>query len=105
MAAWGLEFKPDTITSAFAQCSVCPLNPNVFTNPDFAPSVSYFTHCYVPSSYPPEFNGEEDDLKDDAIGSPLVGSNKAENTTDKDDTDLEDDKDTLFAHQSTSLSV
>lgn len=83
MAARGLAFKPDTITSAFEQCGIHPLNPNIFTNADFAPSVSYSTHHYVPSPYPPELYGEEDNLEDDSIGSPLVGSDEAENTADK----------------------
>ena len=105
MAARILAFKPDTITSAFARCGICPLNPNIFTDADFAPSASYSTHRYVPSSYPPEFYGEEEDLERDAIGSPLVGSDEAEITADEDEANLEDDEDTPVAHQSTSLSI
>ena len=87
MTARGLAFKPDTITSAFSRCGICPLNPNIFTNADFAPSASYSTRRYVPSSYPPEFYGEEDDLEDDATGSPLVGSAEAEDGASESDED------------------
>jgi len=107
MAARGLAFKADTITSAFERCGICPFNPNIFTDADFAPSVSYSTCHYAPSSYPPKFYGEEDHLEDDAIGSPLVGSEEAEIAVNDDEADMENDKDegTPFTHQPTFSST
>jgi hypothetical protein len=43
---------PKIIKSAFQATGIYPLNPNVFTNDNFAPSQSFSTLAHVPSSYP-----------------------------------------------------
>jgi hypothetical protein len=49
-------FLPDTIISAFRSSGICPLNPNVFTAADFAPSYSTSTEIQLPEGYPAKIN-------------------------------------------------
>jgi hypothetical protein len=57
-----LAFLPETITKAWARCVICPLNPKIFSNTNFAPSASTSPKGHVLTSYPAEFYGKESDL-------------------------------------------
>ena len=48
MVARNLAFVPDTITKAWKKAGDCPLNPDIFTPADFAPSTTFSTHGHVP---------------------------------------------------------
>jgi hypothetical protein len=65
MAARKLAFLPETIMKAWARCGICPLNPKIFSDADFAPSASTSTKGHVLTSYPAKFYGEESDLDRD----------------------------------------
>lgn len=52
MAIQQATFKSSTIISAFRKSCIRPLNPNVFTDEDYAPSIPTSTAAYVPTSYP-----------------------------------------------------
>jgi hypothetical protein len=65
MAARELVLLLETIMKAWARCGICPLNPNIFTDAEFAPSTSTSTKGHFPASYLAEFYGEESDLEAD----------------------------------------
>ena len=52
MAVWQVTFKSGTIVSAFQKSGIRPLNPDIFTDKDYAPSIPTSTGAYVPESYP-----------------------------------------------------
>jgi hypothetical protein len=52
MAIRRAKFKPTTIISAFRKSGIRPLNPDIFTDEDYAPSIPTSTAAHVPSSYP-----------------------------------------------------
>jgi hypothetical protein len=45
-------FKPNTILQAFKKSGIKPLNPNIFSDYDFAPSIATSTAVHVPFSFP-----------------------------------------------------
>ena len=45
-------FKPKTIQKAFKNSRICPVNPSIFADEDYAPSNPTSTEAYTPSSYP-----------------------------------------------------
>ena len=45
-------FKPKTIKTAFKNSGIRPLNPAIFTEEDYAPSIMSSTEVHVPPSYP-----------------------------------------------------
>jgi len=45
-------FSTTTISQAFKKCGIHPLNPDKFTDHDFAPSMSSSIQGFVPSSFP-----------------------------------------------------
>ncbi|KLO08249.1 DDE-domain-containing protein, partial [Schizopora paradoxa] len=45
-------FKEETIRNAWKSAGISPLNPNVFTENDFAPSYNTSTVSHMPSTYP-----------------------------------------------------
>ena len=83
MQARGESFKPETIRKAFEKSGIRPLDPTVFTDEDFAPSIASSTQAHVPPSYPqatfgyqryspvpiirddPHLDGDADDSDDD----------------------------------------
>jgi hypothetical protein len=65
MAARKLAFLPETVMKAWAGCGICPLNPKIFSDADFAPSASTSTKGHMLTSYSAEFYGEESDLDRD----------------------------------------
>lgn len=52
MAAWAQAFTEDTIIKAWKNSGICPLNPHIFTDKDFAPSMATSTEAHVPPSFP-----------------------------------------------------
>lgn len=59
-------FKEETIRSSFAKTGICPWNPNVFEEEDYAPSYPTSTVAHFPETYPiPEnFAVDDDDTGD-----------------------------------------
>src|SRR5882762_5390096 len=45
-------FKPNTILQAFKKGGIKPLNPDIFSDHDFAPSIPISTAAHIPSSLP-----------------------------------------------------
>jgi len=65
MAIRAATFKPQTILSAFRKCGICPLDRQVFSDEDFAPSIATSTTAtHVPPSFPvpaiPKFSEPND---------------------------------------------
>lgn len=96
MAVRKATFKPETIISAFRKSGIKPLNPNIFTNEDYAPSIPTSTAAHVPTSYPTRHlsamptslvfgNWEEDELATD--------SDTDSSDSDYDDNDNDSDSD------------
>jgi hypothetical protein len=52
MVARAEAFKPETIKKAFTKSGLNPLNPDIFTEQDFAPSYQSSTQAHVPASFP-----------------------------------------------------
>ena len=84
-------FKPDTIKKAFKNSGICPLNPNIFTDADYAPSIPSLIHAHAPPSYPtmptslmPRIHATDDNSDND--------SNPDESDSDNSDNDQTDDK-------------
>jgi hypothetical protein len=51
MVAQTEAFKPETIKKAFTKTGLNPLNPDIFTEQDFAPSYQSSTQAHVPTSF------------------------------------------------------
>jgi hypothetical protein len=58
---------PSLITSAFKHCGICPLNPEIFTAEDFAPSKGYSTAAssHLPQGFPEAAAPENNEIDDD----------------------------------------
>ena len=54
-------FKKETILMAWHKASIWLLNPNIFTDVDFAPSHTMSTQSHTPSTYPENMPGFFDD--------------------------------------------
>lgn len=74
MLARDEAFKAETIEKAFKNSGIRPLNPNIFTEADYAPSRVSSTQAHTPSTYPPAVFGyqpyaplprDENDLSDE----------------------------------------
>jgi hypothetical protein len=65
MAAQKLAFLPETIIKAWEKCGIFSLNPKIFFDANFAPSVSTSTKGHMPTSYSAKFYSEESDLDRD----------------------------------------
>jgi hypothetical protein len=48
MAMREKAFLPETISKAWKKSGIYPLNPDIFTNADFAPSASSSRHAHLP---------------------------------------------------------
>lgn len=81
MVAREKAFKPETIKKAWAKCGICPLNPNIFTEADFAPSTSSSRHARLPGTYPA---GHDSDDSDFETGSESSGEDNASERGDDD---------------------
>ena len=83
------SFKPTTIKQAFKKSGMYPINPEVFTDTDFAPSISTSTSaCFVPASYPVSDNNIDNDFY--ATDEDASDPNEARLTAREDDSDAED---------------
>lgn len=60
---------PDLIKTAFRKTGIHPLNPNIFTADDFAPSKSFSTVAHVPTSFPHEIPSSPPAQSSDLDGS------------------------------------
>ncbi|KAG1723713.1 uncharacterized protein EDB91DRAFT_1255529 [Suillus paluster] len=52
MAAQAQAFTEEMITKAWKNSGIHPLDPHIFTNKDFAPSMATSTEAHVPPSFP-----------------------------------------------------
>ncbi|KAJ4466958.1 hypothetical protein C8R41DRAFT_925924 [Lentinula lateritia] len=52
MAVRDLSFKESTIKTAWRKSGINPLNPEIFSEADFAPSIASSTRMQLPASYP-----------------------------------------------------
>ncbi|KAJ3979035.1 hypothetical protein F5890DRAFT_1559293 [Lentinula detonsa] len=53
MAARALAFKESTILASWRKSGIHPMNPDIFSEADFAPSITTSTQLHWPSSFPP----------------------------------------------------
>jgi len=94
MVARAEAFKPETIKKAFANSGLNPLNPDIFTERDFAPSYQSSTQAQVPASFPEAVFGFApfmplQPLEDDEGGD----GDKSDNHDESDGDDASDDED------------
>ena len=73
-------FKSENILKAWKNSGLRPLNPNLFTAADFAPSHSSSTQCHAPSSFPSKMPHVPDASSDDGMFDPAVFQNVIEVT-------------------------
>lgn len=52
MAARASAFKGSTILAAWRKSGICPLNPDIFTDADYAPSITTSTQIQLLKSFP-----------------------------------------------------
>ena len=93
MVARSQAFLSETIKKAWAKCGICPLNRNVFTDEDLAPSASTSIKGPLPTSYPSKFfswqaHGGDSDSDHDA-------DNSDENDNDNYNNDDSDDNEEI----------
>jgi hypothetical protein len=83
-------FKSTNILKAWKNSGLCPLNPDMFTALDFAPSHSSSTQRHAPSSFPSKMPHAPDTSSNDGMFNPAVFQNIIE-ITDNDSDDSEGD--------------
>ena len=71
-AARRKAFKPTTIQQAWRKSGLRPLNPDLFTPSDFAPSHSSSTASHTPSSFPQRMPHVPDASSDDGMFDPSL---------------------------------
>jgi len=69
MAARELAFLPSTIAKAWEKCGIYPLNLNIFTDANFAPSASTSRHAHLLGSYPINHDSDNSNFETDSDGS------------------------------------
>lgn len=115
MAVRSATFKPSTIKQAFKKSGCYPINPSVFTDEDFAPSIPTSTSAHhVPPSYPvPAEDGfyiTDDD--DDEVVAPRAEDSDSEDESqpnaipcnDHNDDAIAEDDDATHGSEPTSSS-
>ncbi|KAJ3715225.1 hypothetical protein DFJ43DRAFT_1160523 [Lentinula guzmanii] len=65
-------FKESTILAAWRKSGICPLNPEIFTEADYAPSITSSTQIQLPKSFPKHLPRTLDASSDDAEFNPVV---------------------------------
>ena len=65
--ARNIAFKEDTILQAWRKSGIRPLNPNIFTEADFAPSIASSTQVQLPRSFPRRLPRAPDASSDDVV--------------------------------------
>ncbi|KAH7903405.1 DDE superfamily endonuclease-domain-containing protein [Hygrophoropsis aurantiaca] len=86
MKARGCSFKETTILQAWKKSGIRPINPNIFTEEDYAPSYETSTISHVPASYPKRLPNAPDDGIDMSSDDPTYDPHDA---GDGNETDLE----------------
>jgi hypothetical protein len=89
-------FLPDTIKKAWERSGICPLNPNIFTDADFAPSASTSRHAHLPGSYPTGHDSDDSDFQ--------TGSERWESEGEDSDENLGEDLDAEETAQQEALA-
>ncbi|KAK0481103.1 DDE superfamily endonuclease-domain-containing protein, partial [Armillaria luteobubalina] len=70
MKARRAAFKPETILKAWRKAGIRPINPDIFTEADYAPSYSTSTQMHVPPSFPRKLPSVPDASSDDGFFDP-----------------------------------
>ncbi|KAJ3981947.1 hypothetical protein F5890DRAFT_1476563 [Lentinula detonsa] len=81
MAARASAFKGSTILAAWQKSGICPLNPGIFTEADYAPSVTSSTQIQLPKSFPRRLPRAPDAPSDDAEFNPERERERAESSS------------------------
>ena len=101
MAVRSATFKPSTIKQAFKKSGCYPINPSVFTDEDFAPSIPTSTSAHhVPPSYPvPAEDGFyiTDDDDDNKVVAPRAEDSDSEDESQPDAIPCNDHNDDAIA--------
>lgn len=63
-------FKSETILKAWRKAGIRPINPDIFTEADYAPSYSTSTQMHVPPSFPRKMPSVPDASSDDGFFDP-----------------------------------
>jgi hypothetical protein len=84
MAIRRASFKKETILQAWRKSGIRPLNPDIFTDDDYAPSIPTSTAAHVPSSYPTRSENNIFDSEDDSRNSENSEQVSDSDTTDED---------------------
>ena len=71
-AARRKDFKPSMIQQVWWKSGLCPLNLDLFTSSDFAPSHSSSTVSHTPSSFPQRMPHVPDTSSDDGMFDPSL---------------------------------
>ncbi|KIL61811.1 hypothetical protein M378DRAFT_82050, partial [Amanita muscaria Koide BX008] len=73
MKARESAFKEETIIHAWKKTGMCPLNPGIFTEEDYAPSYATSTSAHVPATFPQQLSSislSSEESSDDASYKP-----------------------------------
>ena len=89
---------PDLIKKSFAKTGICPFNPSIFTDEDFAPSMASSTAAHVPPSYPDEvpssppavFSSDDEVTDVDSEYEPSISPDSTGNDLDESDSNAAD---------------
>ncbi|KAJ3879596.1 hypothetical protein F5051DRAFT_349952, partial [Lentinula edodes] len=98
MAVRDLSFKESTIKTAWRKSGINPLNPEIFSEADFAPSIASSTKMQLPASYPTRLPRGPDVASSDAEfdGEVLEGRERRRNAegsdSDSSDSDYRTDE-------------
>ena len=114
MHARAEAFKPETIQTAFRKSGICPINPKVFTDDDYAPSIPTSSRAHVPISYPraqiPQIQpatcaSEMRSNKQDEDGNKLDSDSDSESDSDSDSTNSTDQDDNNRANNDNHMEM
>ncbi|KIJ08364.1 hypothetical protein PAXINDRAFT_18494 [Paxillus involutus ATCC 200175] len=78
MAARAESFKEETILKAWRKSGINPLNPDIFTKEDYAPSYSTSTNLHLPEMFPSVGSSLDNLLSDDSTYEPENDGNLSE---------------------------
>jgi hypothetical protein len=89
-------FLPNTIKKAWEWCGICPLNPNIYTDANFAPSVSTSRHAHLLGSYPTDYDSDDSDFQ--------TGSKRWESKGENEDSGEDLEANETAQHEPSTLS-